>query len=1128
MKYKIFVTIIKIESYSLLVLFCIGCNLSLKAQNFIYAKGLKNPLAEGGTVVSKGIQVDHLGNTYITGNFSGTVDFDPGAGTVNFTSMGGNDIFIAKYNASGNFVYAKALGGTQEDISSGIALDGSGHIFITGYFSGTCDFDPGASQATLTSNGYSDIFFARYDSSGNYVYAKSIGSSQPDAAFSIATDGSGNFYITGSFYLTIDFDPGPDVANLTAYFNYDIFIARYDAFGNYVYAKNVGSGGYGYGITVDGAGNTYMTGGIRYPVLSPLIYIPDIIIAKSDASGNNLYTKRIGSGNADVGYGIAVDRDGNTIVTGYFSGTVDFDPGLAVASLTSVGGNDIFLASYDASGNYLSAKNIGGTGNDTGNGITVDGLGRVYVTGSFTGTADFDPGPESATLTSAGEQDIFIACYDASGNYLYAKALGGTGADNGAKIVSDNSGKIFVTGTFTGTVDFDPGPGTVNLTVGGTNTFITSLKEDGAYAWAIPLGNYESVSKPDQGRSIAADAAGNIYVTGYFSGTVDFDPGTGEVYLKSTASENIFIAKYDASGNYIYAKAMAGGLGNGDRGNSIALDNSGNIYITGSFDGTVDFDPGMGVANLQTKGFQDIFIAKYDASGNYVYAISIGSPDDDYGNGIAVDGSGNVYVTGGLFGTADFDPGPGTVNLTARGTFIAKYNNSGDYVYANAMQSTNSIIGKAIAVDGIGNAYVTGLFSGTVDLDPGTGVAMLFTSDLSDAFIAKYTTSGSYVYAKAMGGAGIDIGYGIAVDAPGNAYVTGSFSVVADFDPGAGIVNLTSSGSTDIFIARYDAAGNYIYAKALGGTGADNGYGIRVDGSGNVYVTGSVSETVDFDPGPGIATLTGAGNLDVFIAKYNDSGNYVYAKVMGGTLEDMGYGIAVDAHGFVSITGSFGSTANFDPGGNSTNSTITASRLNDVFIARYGPLAVLPVNLLTFTAKAVHNGDKVQLNWSTASQTNSAWFEAEHSKDGVHFEPIGRRDGCYSCSGIFNYELSDNNPYPGVTYYRVKQVDIDRKFSYSPIVLVNIANNVKTTVQIYPTITDGFYELRIKNNLVKKQVMIRILNATGSMIKQEMVWLNETDNRLTYNLSAQAGGVYYISIIDKERNENFTVKIVKK
>jgi len=456
------------------------------------------------------------------------------------------------------------------------------------------------------------------------------------------------------------------------------------------------------------------------------------------------WAEKIGSGVDDGSRSTAVDGSGNVYITGYFRGTnIDFDPGAGTAYLSSAGWDDIFFAKYDASGNYLWAKSIGSASyGEQGLSIAVDGSGNVYITGYFASTADFDPGAGTASLTPVGGFDIFFAKYDTNGNYLWAKNIGGASSDQGNSIAVDGSGNVYITGSFLGTADFDPGAGVANLiALGGTigDTFFAKYDTSGNYLWAKRIGN----AQDDTGYGIAVDSNGNVYITGFFQNiAMDFDPGAGTANLTPVGSIDIFFAKYDASGNYLWAKRI--GSAYADQGNSIAVDGSGNVYITGAFKGTADFDPGAGVANLiAATGYFDIFFAKYDTNGNYLWAKRIGhSSYDDSGNSIAVDGSGNVYITGAFRGAADFDPGAGTASLTPVGgvdIFFAKYNASGNYLWAKRIGSTGTDAGYSIAVDGSDNVYITGWFQGTADFDPGAGVANLISAGSYDIFFAKYT-----------------------------------------------------------------------------------------------------------------------------------------------------------------------------------------------------------------------------------------------------------------------------------------------------------------------------------------------------------------------------------------------------
>ncbi|MEP3118082.1 MAG: SBBP repeat-containing protein, partial [Alphaproteobacteria bacterium] len=458
------------------------------------------------------------------------------------------------------------------------------------------------------------------------------------------------------------------------------------------------------------------------------------------------------------------------------------------------------------------ANSIGATGLDRGYSISVDSSGNSYVTGFFRETVDFDPGAGTTNLTSAGGSDTFIAKYNSDGTLAWAKNVGGTGHDFAYSIEVDSSGNSYVTGAFNGTADFDPGAGTTNLTsAGSSDVFIAKYNSDGTLAWAKNVGGTIS----DYGQSIAIDSSGNSYVTGYFYGTADFDPGAGTTNLTSAGTSDTFIAKYNSDGTLDWAKNVGGT--NGDQGQSIQVDSSGNSYITGNFQGTADFDPGAGTTNLTSAGNDDAFIAKYNSDGTLAWAKNSGGTDFDIGYSIEVDSSGNSYVTGYFQGTVDFDPGAGTTNLTSAGVkdvFIAKYNSDGTLDWAKNVGGTSDDVSYSISVDSSGNSYVTGIFQGTADFDPGAGTTNLTSAGNDDAFIAKYDSDGALVWAKNVGGTSDDYGQSIEVDSSGNSYVTGYFSGTADFDPGAGTANLTSAGSSDVFLLKLDSDGNLVSAVA--------------------------------------------------------------------------------------------------------------------------------------------------------------------------------------------------------------------------------------------------------------------------------------------------------------------------
>jgi len=422
------------------------------------------------------------------------------------------------------------------------------------------------------------------------------------------------------------------------------------------------------------------------------------------------------------------------------------------------------------------------------------------------------------------------------------------------------------------------------------------------WLWAKQAGGTDY----EYGNSIAIDSSGNSYVTGCFQGTASF----GDTNLTSSGCADIFIAKLNSNGNWLWAH-KAGGT-SPDYGYGIATDSSGNSYVTGYFEGTASF----GTITLTSSGYIDIFIAKLDSSGNWLWVKKAGGTNYDGGYGIAIDSSGNSYVTGYFQGSASFGTITLTSNSNSRDIFVAKLDSSGNWLWAKQAGGTSPDYSYGIAIDSSGNSYVTGYFWGTASF----GTTTLTSSGDIDIFVAKLDSSGNWLWAKQAGGTSNDYGYGIAIDSLGNSYVTGYFEGTASF----GTTTLTSNGGNDIFVAKLDSSGNWLWAHKAGGTSNDFGYGIATDSSGNSYVTGYFKGTASF----GSTTLTSSGWYDIFVAKLDSNGNWLGAKKAGGTDWDCGNGIATDSSGNSYVTGYFRGTASFG------DINITSSGNRDIFVAK--------------------------------------------------------------------------------------------------------------------------------------------------------------------------------------------------
>lgn len=448
--------------------------------------------------------------------------------------------------------------------------------------------------------------------------------------------------------------------------------------------------------------------------------------------------------------------------------------------------------------------------------------------------------------------------------------------------------------------------------------------------WAISMGG----GGQDVGRSMAIDTAGNIYVTGYFGETVDFDPGAGVDSFTSWGFNDAFIQKLNPEGELLWVKSMSGP--DWDRGVSITLDESGNVYTTGYFGDTVDFDPNADSSYLSAVGDWDIFVQKLDGNGNFLWAKSMGGLGRETSQSIAVDAQGNVYTTGQFEETVDFDPNEDTLSYTAteQDIFIQKLDSDGNLIWAKTMGGPDDDLAFSIAVDEQRNVYTTGWFEETVDFDPNAGVSNLTAVGNRDIYIQKLDADGNLLWAKSIGGSSAnEFGRSIAVDASGNVYTAGLFEGTVDFDPNAGVTNLVSEGSSDIFFLKLDASGNLIWAKRIGGSGIDVANFLSLDASGNVYLTGQFQGMVDFDPNAGTSNLTATGSRDIYVLKLDSTGNLLWANSMNGTNEAAGRCVLVGKNGSIYLTGVFEGTVNFDLGVGTLE--LSSEGNNDIFVLKF-------------------------------------------------------------------------------------------------------------------------------------------------------------------------------------------------
>ncbi len=428
----------------------------------------------------------------------------------------------------------------------------------------------------------------------------------------------------------------------------------------------------------------------------------------------------------------------------------------------------------------------------------------------------------------------------------WVQRFGGSQQYGAVSIALDAAGNIYTTGSFTGTADFDPGPAVYNLSATGIyDTYVMKSDPGGNLIWVKHI----SGDRINTSTSVGLDATGNVYVGGYFDGTFDFDPGAAVFQLTSFGLPSYydgFIFKLDNSGNFVWAKQV--GSNSTDLIKSIAVDPLGNVYANGGFQDVIDLDPGPGQFQFTPTSSLDGFILKLNSSGDFVWGkhflvyLNIYSPTGFFSEAITLDAAGNVYSAGNYTDTVDFDPGPGVYKLNTdelsgeqEATYIVKLDANGDFVFAKHF--TGHAQPRSIALDITGNIYTTGLFQLPTDFDPGPATFILTNSYYQSAYISKLDPSGNFIWAKQLNGDAQSTGNGITIDATSNIYVAGEFLSQVDFDPGAGVYNLSSS-QIDLFVLKLNGSGDFVWAKKGGGCATDYARAVATNAAGTIYVSG--------------------------------------------------------------------------------------------------------------------------------------------------------------------------------------------------------------------------------------------------------------------------------------------------
>ncbi len=464
-----------------------------------------------------------------------------------------------------------------------------------------------------------------------------------------------------------------------------------------------------------------------------------------------------------------------------------------------------------------------------------------------------------------------------------------------------------------------------------THTF--TIADEGPKGWARtwgsevipPEGTYPNYMPiPDEtANHVVADDSGNAFTVGYFTGTVDFDAGPPLIEHTSNGYLDTYLVKYNAMGQLQWVRAW-GGDGY-DRGRGVALDNLGNIYVTGDFIGTVDFDPGPGIVEFQSHGtsYGDSFLSKFSPDGQHQWTKVWGGAGASVPYQVAVDKTGDLFIVGEYLDLVDFDPGPGIDNHLGStnwfDSFILKLDANGDFLWVRTWGDYGRQGAVNIDFDSFNDIYIVGNFTETADFDPGLGEEIHTAHDYMDIYLSKFNQMGEFQWVRTWGGdAGRDQAPGLCVSSTDDIYITGRFVGTVDMNPGPEVNEYTGTGSSSAFLSKFDTNGIWQWTRAWGGSGIDKACGVVTDDMGGIILCGTFMDTVDFDPGDGVLEFTSSGGRDSFLSYFNLAGDLQWALTWGGesagTKGDRAESIALDAIGHIFVSGSFEGIIDSFPG----------------------------------------------------------------------------------------------------------------------------------------------------------------------------------------------------------------------
>jgi hypothetical protein len=849
-----------------------------------------------------------------------------------------------------SLIWGTYLGGeggqNGDDLSNAVAVNASGYLYLTGSTdSSNFPTKPGSFQ-TVKSSGTDAFVMSMFSTGSGLRFSTFIGGSSTDVAYDLVLDSASNICVVGTT-LSPDFPVTSSALDSTHNGNLDIFVLKLRSDGSaLMFSTYVGgsSSDTGSAIAVDSSGELFVAGS-TFSSNFPVVYAidstsngnEDAVVFKLSPDGKTMsYATFLGGSEQDRATSISIAPDYGVFIAGTTRSS-DFPVVSGGADVSHNGGSDAFLVRFNAKGDSMTCGTfLGGSGSDYCLDMVSDSSGNTYLCG-YTYSTDFPVTPGVVGSSYSGANDGFVAKLTSNGGtWSYATYLGGSLIDEFKALTLNHLNEVIVTGGSTST-DFPVTTGAYDTTHNGVMDLVAvHLNSD---ATALLFATYAGGSEMDTGKDIVLNDSEEIIITGNTS-SAEFPTTAGAMErVYQGGDHDGVILKFSASGSQLLLSSFIGG-GGVDRGEDIAQDSAGDIFICGTT-GTAGFPTRSGSFDTVYNGkSSDAFLSKFSQDGSsLIYSTFIGGQKQDEALGLAVDDTGRAIVTG-YTRSSNFPVTSGSydeVNNGASDVFLLRLNTAGsDLEYACFIGGFGEEAGRDVVVDTSGNAYVTG--KTTSSNFPTTSAYDTSYNQGGDCFVLKMNADGTALeYSTFLGGTGEDQGNAIALYDNAYAIVTG-YTLSSNF-PIQNAYDSSKSSFEDIFVTRISRFGTSLdYSTFLGHSGHDFGQDIVVTTSGEAIITGYSNSTHY----PYLLGYSGtlSGGYDAVLTKLNSAGDeLVFSTYLGGSGNDKCYGLDMNSSGQFFLTGTTDST-NFPTTEGAFDETINGG--TDIFVTKLAFISGIP------------------------------------------------------------------------------------------------------------------------------------------------------------------------------------------